>query len=235
MNTLLITPLSDEFVPLLNAFHALGCSTVLRTIGNLSVAEIEALGLILAQGGHGKTQFGIQTQHLLDQVADIALVICAGAAGGLAHSVKIGDLVVATATIEHDFNNKFVIRPQPSFEGSLPHLQRIQALSPLPTSYTIHFGKVASGDEDIIDRARARELEQFTGALAVAWEGAGGARAAAFMKVPYLEIRGLTDIADNDAPVIFDENVKIIMPRIAALVAKLTSPPAPLRFGEGCL
>ena len=47
------------------------------------------------------------------------------------------------------------------------------------------------------------------------------------MGIPYLEIRGLTDVADNDAPIVFDENLKLIMPRIASLVAKMMhdSPP----------
>ena len=38
-----------------------------------------------------------------------------------------------------------------------------------------------------------------TGALAVAWEGAGGARACHFSGIPFLEIRGITDSADSDA------------------------------------
>ncbi len=136
------------------------------------------------------------------------------------YDVKIGDLVIATCTVEHDFHEKFVPRPQPAFDGSLIHLDRLRALVQ-PEDCTVHFGMIASGDEDIIDRARAEELLETSGALAVAWEGAGGARAAQFMRVPYLEIRGMTDVSDSDAPAIFDENVKVIMPRIAALVVKL--------------
>jgi nucleoside phosphorylase len=90
-------------------------------------------------------------------------------------------------------------------------------------NYEIHFGKIASGDEDIFERSGAEELHNHTNALAVAWEGAGGARATRFMGIPYLEIRGLTDVADNEAPVIFDENLKVIMPRIALVVASLQS------------
>jgi adenosylhomocysteine nucleosidase len=221
MQTLLITPLSDEFTLLLQAFHAMGYDPVPQNIGNLSVYEIKELNLLLAQGGHGKTQFGIQTQHLLDIIPNISLVICAGAAGGITHSVHIGDIVIATSTIEHDYNLKFAKRPLPSFDGSPTHLQQIQTLNTLADTFKIHFGKVASGDEDVIERIRARELYNLTDALAVAWEGAGGARASKFMKIPYIEIRGLTDVADNDAPIVFDENLKIIMPRIALLVAKL--------------
>jgi adenosylhomocysteine nucleosidase len=200
----------------------MGYVSASKTIGNLQLYEIAELKLLLAQGGHGKTQFGIQTQHLLDLLQDISLVICAGAAGGIAHHIDIGDIVVATSTIEHDYNLKFAKRPLPDFAGSPLHIEKIKSLLPLSTNdFKIHFGKVASGDEDIIERARAEELHNLTNALAVAWEGAGGARATRFMGIPYLEIRGLTDVADNDAPIVFDENLKIIMPRIATLVANL--------------
>ena len=222
MNTLLITPLVDEFNPLLEAFKAMGYMSTSRPVGKLQMHEIEELNLILAQGGHGKTQFGIQTQHLLDLLQNIALVICAGAAGGIAQYTNIGDLVVATFTIEHDYNLKFAKRPLPSFPGSPLHIARIQSFIPmLTTGYQIHFGPIASGDEDVIDRLRAEELHNLTNAIAVAWEGAGGARASRFMGTHYLEIRGLTDVADSDAPIVFDENLKLIMPRIATLVASL--------------
>ncbi len=222
MYTLLITPLIDEFTPLLEAFSTMGYVSASKTIGNLQLYEIAELNLMLAQGGHGKTQFGIQTQHLLDLLQDISLVICAGAAGGIAHQINIGDIVIATSTIEHDYNLKFAKRPLPDFGGSPLHIEKIRSLTTSSINgFKIHFGKVASGDEDVIERSRAEELHNLTNALAVAWEGAGGARATRFMGIPYLEIRGLTDVADNDAPIVFDENLKIIMPRIASLVTIL--------------
>jgi adenosylhomocysteine nucleosidase len=55
-------------------------------------------------------------------------------------------------------------------------------------------------------------------ALAVAWEGTGGARASAFSNVPYLEMRGATDSANHEAPVVFYVNLKIVMKNIAWLL-----------------
>ena len=217
----MLTPLKDEFHPLLEAFTLMGYPSISREAGRLPVCEIADLHLWLAVGGHGKTQFGVQTQHLLDLIPQVSLVICAGAAGGIDPTVQIGDVIIATHTIEHDFTNRFVKRPLPSFNGSPEHLEKLKALQPYSEDFHVHFGAIASGDEDIIDTARADEVRLSTGALAVAWEGAGGARAARFMGIPYVEIRGLTDVADHDAPAVFDENVKIIMPRIAVIVAKL--------------
>jgi adenosylhomocysteine nucleosidase len=52
----------------------------------------------------------------------------------------------------------------------------------------------------------------------VAWEGAGGARACAFSGVPFVELRGITDTADHNAPADFKTNLRIAMASAAALV-----------------
>jgi adenosylhomocysteine nucleosidase len=83
----------------------------------------------------------------------------------------------------------------------------------------VHFGQVASGDEDIVSLDRAQALRLATEALAVAWEGAGGARACAFSHTPYLEIRGVTDQATVDAPAHFEQNLALAMRNIATLLS----------------
>ena len=77
---------------------------------------------------------------------------------------------------------------------------------------------MAGGDEDVIEVTRGAELRELHNALAVAWEGIGGARASAFSNVPYLEMRGATDTANHEAPVVFYVNLKIVMKNIAYLL-----------------
>jgi adenosylhomocysteine nucleosidase len=61
-------------------------------------------------------------------------------------------------------------------------------------------------------------LQSLTGAIAVAWEGAGGARACRFSGVPFLEIRGITDSAGHSAPTDFEENLIIALHNLAITV-----------------
>ena len=82
---------------------------------------------------------------------------------------------------------------------------------------------VASGDEDVVDDERRRTLHQSTGALVVAWEGAGGARACAFSNVPLVEIRGVTDTANQNAPSDFETNLEVAMNNIATLITSWVS------------
>ena len=211
MKILIITPMQEEFNFFLQSCTRHGYQTENSVAGRLPVVRLPGLGITLARGGTGKTQFAVQTQHLLDTYTDWDLVICAGAAGGLIDDLSIGDIVVATKTVEHDYNNKFNKRPIPSFSGAQTAIAGLRKVSLLPYSFKVHFGTVASGDEDVIDNERRRTLHQSTGALVVAWEGAGGARACTFSNVLFLEIRGVTDIANHNAPSDFETNLEVVM------------------------
>lgn len=218
MKNLVITPLQEELDALLESLARRGVHHEASSIGRLGVQVFPTLSMVLGYGGHGKTQFGIQTQYLLDQGGNFNLVICAGAAGGLSKGISVGDVIVATTTIEHDYNLRFVTRPLPRFEGDREVIARLQRFHSASGNFKIHFGPVASGDEDIVDSTRAKELCEKTGALAVAWEGAGGARACTFNLVPFVEMRGVTDVANHQAPADYDTNLAIVMNNIADIL-----------------
>lgn len=167
----------------------------------------------LALGGHGKVQFALETFRLAAELKP-ELIVCAGSAGGLAPQVKPLDVVVGEATIEHDFNLKFIKRDKPMFPGHSPTIERLRSLK----IDGLHFGTIASGDEDVVSDTRAREIYAATSALAVAWEGAGGARAAAQLKIPYLEVRGITDMAGNNSVSAFKENLRPAMAKLAGIL-----------------
>jgi len=206
-----------ELEHLLRACARQGFGATRGALGRLAVSHLPDLDLTLACGGTGKAQFAVQTQHLLDSGPDWERVVCAGAAGALVDEVAIGDVVVATATVEHDYDNRFNDRPAPSFAGApsmIDGLKRAQTSG----AFKVHFGIVASGDEDIVEPERKRALHGATRARAVAWEGAGGARACAFSRVPFVEIRGITDAADRLAPAHFEANLAAAMSHVADLM-----------------
>ena len=192
-------------------------------IGKLPVVQLPDLGVTLARGGLGKVQFAVQTQHLLDSCSDWDLIVCAGAAGALADKVSVGDIVVATTTVEHDYNNKFNERALPKFDGAETAITELRSVSRSTKAFSVHFGPIASGDEDVVETERKRALHESTGALAVAWEGAGGAKACAFNRIPFVEIRGVTDTADHNAASDFEENLEVAMRNLTTLITSWIS------------
>ncbi|HUO64056.1 MAG TPA: 5'-methylthioadenosine/S-adenosylhomocysteine nucleosidase [Terriglobales bacterium] len=225
MTTLIVLPLRAELEALSTAMRADGLRVDEAQAGRLSLAVVPDLDASLAWGGHGKAQFALHTRHLLDHVGHVDLVVCAGAAGALADGIAVGDIVIATRTIEHDYQQRFSQprRPAPTFEGDAGAIRKLREIIAGP-GFAMHFGQVASGDEDIVSVERAQALRLATDALAVAWEGAGGARACAFSQTPCLEIRGVTDQATVDAPSHFDQNLGVAMRNIATLLGSWLRP-----------
>ena len=147
----------------------------------------------------------------------MSLAICAGGAGALIGGLAIGDVVVATETVEHDFRNRFSNRPIPRFPGSIEAVEALRA-APRHSGFSVHFGSVASGDEDVVGPERANEIRACCGAIAVAWKGAGSARAAAFSGIPFIEIRGITDRADSSASESYDNNLGLAMSNVLSVL-----------------
>lgn len=219
MKILVVTPLEEERTALAQSLQSLGCSGISTFIGRLPATFISEFDLFLASCGHGKAQAALQTQYLIDHCSDVQLVICAGAAGALAEGFACGDLVVATGTVEHDYNLRFVSRPSPYFAVCPRALETLQQVQLHKADFRVHFGLIASGDEDVIEVGRARQLQLTTGAVAVAWEGAGVARACAFNQLSFLEIRGITDAANQIAAADFEANLPVAMHNVAVFLS----------------
>lgn len=219
---LIITPLHEERRELEQAFRSRGYASQAAQIGRVPVSCAPDLDCTLAKGGLGKVQCAVITQHLIDSGPAWDGVLCVGGAGSLAQTLAPGDVVVGTACVEHDFRRAFRTRRLPTYAAA-PDL--LAALRTIPTSslpYALHFGPIASGDEDVHEPSRRQAIHNATEALAVAWEGIGGARACAFNKMPFLEIRGITDTASGDVPSAFKANLRTAMTHVADLLLRLT-------------
>ena len=173
------------------------------------------------------------TRHLLDHLSGVSLVVCAGVAGALADSVRVGDVVVGTATVEHDFYSVVLRGVPPQFDGSGRHVaELVRNIGPDQGSFRVHFAPIASGDEAIVDAGRRGEVHASTEGLAVAFEGAGGARAAAFSHTPFVEVRGISDMADDNFLGEFEANIPNAMENVASIVAWLAEHPIPAAEAE---
>ena len=221
MPTLIVTPLRKEFDVLVDALRAVGHAHDAARFGRVALVTFPKLGVTVAVSGHGKAQSAAQTQYVLDRVPPVELVICAGVCGGLRSDVKAADVVIGTDTVEHDFRPRINPRPSPVFAGDaivVDDLRAVVGRSVWP--FAIHFGTVASGDEDVIAAQRAREVASATGAVCVAWEGAGVARTALLNDLGFVEIRGVSDGANAATPADFARNLEAATVNVAAVLLR---------------
>jgi adenosylhomocysteine nucleosidase len=122
----------------------------------IEAAHIPGWRVLAAPGGHGKTQFAVQAQYLISQFLAVELLICAGAAGSLPPELSVGDVVVGTATLEHDYSQPFATHPLPRFPGG-SSAHRV-------SGFHVTFDVIASGDEDVVTSEHAQAIRDQTGA-----------------------------------------------------------------------
>jgi adenosylhomocysteine nucleosidase len=218
-SVLALAPDPDELAAILGELSRRGIASTTVRVGAITCTHLTELKMLLAVGGNGKTEYGIKAQYLIDRCERVSLLVCVGTAGRLSDAVAVGDVVVATATVEHDYKRRISPKPLPRHEvdqGCLEEFLEITKANEFP--FRVHLGIVASGDEDIVDRSRAREVRALTDALCVAWEGSGGARAARLNRIGFVEIRGITDEADAESPKSLPRNLEFAMSNVTQLL-----------------
>ena len=215
---LFLAPLKPEFSSLSHAFQKKWKHETL-TIQSQTALYFPEPNIYLATGGLGKVEMALKTQFWIQQLPDCKMMACVGSAGSLDDSLHVGDVIVASKTIEHDFKQVFFKKPLPEFKISEEWLTVLK----IDTFKNILFKPIASGDEDILSSERRKELWKLTGAGAVAWEGAGAARACAFLKIPFCEIRTITDNSNTDLKQDFTKNLNHAMLNLADLLMHVCS------------
>lgn len=175
---------------------------------------------------------------------DVRRIVFTGVAGGLAPSVKVGDVVVARAFIQHDMDASPLF---PRHEVPLTGMTRFPAdealsnallaaaplamqdmLASLPPAEwldldlpnaQIHQGLIASGDRFVSQTLESQTLQrELPEALAVEMECAAMAQVCHDYGVPLAAVRTISDRADDAAHVDFPRFIERIASRYSVAV-----------------
>jgi adenosylhomocysteine nucleosidase len=149
------------------------------------------------------------TAAVLLDAYDARALLFTGVAGGLGADVRVGDLVVASALLQHDMNAQPLF---PRFEVPLTGRARFAADAAWTARVVaagqrlvagraaLHQGLVVSGDRFVATRAESDRLRvDLPDALAVEMEGAAVAQVCADFARPFAVVRTISDRADDDA------------------------------------
>lgn len=163
--------------------------------------------VVLVQSGIGKVMSAMAVVLLAD-IFEVDSIINTGSAGALDKSLKIGDVVIADKLAYHDvdvtaFGYAFgQMAQQPLYYESSKYF--VSELKKVVADAKI--GLITSSDSFIASPTKIIEIkEHFPEVLAVEMEGASIAQAATALHKPFVIIRAISDTADHDANVKFDE------------------------------
>ena len=171
------------------------------------------------------------TATVLIERFQVDRVVFTGVAGGLAAPVQVGDVVVASAFLQHDMDasplfprHEVPLYGQSRFaaDAALREALVRAARQALPQA-TVHEGLVVSGDRFVSSAAESRALQQaLPDALAVEMEGAAFAQVCHDFGVPFAAVRTISDRADDAAHGDFLQFIRsVASPHSAAIVAAL--------------
>ena len=182
-----------------------------------AVGQLAGKEVVVVQSGIGKVAAAITAQILVDEFGVDAL-LNTGMAGGLDSRLAVKDLVIATAALQHDFDitafghaRGFMYGEddqKPTLfvaDADLCDKAKKAAEAVLPAGSKAIDGIVASGDIFVDDSALKAQLRDGFGAAAAEMEGAAIAQAAVANGVPFVIIRTISDLAEHQANVSFDE------------------------------
>ena len=188
-------------------------------------SNIKDINLILVTCGVGKVNAARCTQILIDNY-QVDVIINIGVAGGVDKELKIGDIIIGERMVQHDFDitafnhEKGFIPSVGIFINGDEYLVNICEKILKNSDYSYRKGVIASGDIFCTDYMMGSKINKKFNALCVEMEGASIAQVCYLSHIPFLVLRSISDIPNNDNVVTYEEFLKDSS-RKASIVLKI--------------
>ena len=182
--------------------------------------------VVVVQCGMGKVNAGI-CAHTLIREFGVKRVINTGVAGSLDSAIDIGDIVVSTDAVQHDYD----VSPIGFARGEIPYTglfafpaddglraQAAAAVRACAPEVKVFEGRVCSGDQFIASREQKQTILDHFGGECCEMEGAAIAQACYLNETPFVIIRAISDKADESEEVSFQTFEAAAAAQSAAIV-----------------
>ena len=176
--------------------------------------KINGISVVLVQSGVGKVNAALCAQRLILKFG-CTHIINTGIAGAMASGLKVLDFVASTDAVYHDmdatgFGYKKTEIPQMKCsdfpaDGKMLEAAR-SAFKEFPAEHKLVFGRIATGDQFISDKEKKSAIQETCSPACVAMEGAAVAHACWINEIPFVIIRCMSDMADDDGESIYSFN-----------------------------
>ena len=189
--------------------------------------EYAGKNVVLALSGIGKVNAALSTALVLQHRPDF--VINTGSAGGLGSGLKVGDVVIGTQTAHHDVDVTafgYAIGHVPQmparFESDPALCAAAEKAAAAFEHAAVHRGLIVSGDQFVHSSESVAEVRRhFPDAQAVEMEAAAIAQSCHRFGVPFVVVRAISDLADEDADTSFETFLKTASVHSAKMVLQL--------------
>jgi adenosylhomocysteine nucleosidase len=203
-----------------------------------TIGKIEEIPCVCVKAGIGKTNAAITAEILIMEYS-VDAIIYSGVAGGINPKLGIGDVVISKRIIHHDFGQitpdmflpfdtlgffadsfliKIALDAANNVEFDSVHSKITKEKARYPK---IVLGVIATGDQFIASEEKRQWLEKVLHTDCVEMEGAAVAHVCAINEIPFVIIRCLSDLANEEADIDFEAFLPYAAKNSSLIVRKM--------------
>lgn len=202
----------------------LGETEIKRISGfDFYINEYKGNKIINACCGIAKVNAALCTQVMIDNFSP-DYVINAGVAGGMNTAVKVCDIVISTEVLPHDLDPHFLADYPPYCAVFKADDKIMDTAEKVCGEFSVNSfrGRIVSGEQFISDSAVKAAIQEKFAPYAVDMESAAVGHCCFLNEMPFTSIRCISDNADDEGAMSFDEFEKIAAKRVAEIVLRMT-------------
>ena len=201
----IIAAMNEEMIYLRSLMKITTSRNMLDT--DFYVGKLFGKNTVLARSGIGKVNAASCTQSLID-LYNVDYIINVGAAGAIENGLNIGDVVIGTDLVQHDFDATafgdalgIIPRMKESYFKCDAELLKIEKKFADENDISVNFfvGRIASGDKFISNDADKKFISENFKAYCAEMEGAAVAQVCFLNNIPFIVLRTITDNANSSA------------------------------------
>lgn len=204
------------------------CETHNKAGCTLYTGTLNSADVVLLQSGIGKVAAAVGTAVLLETFQP-DVVINTGSAGGFDASLNLGDVVISTEVRHHDADVTAFgyeigqMAGQPAAFKADEKLMAVaeKALTAMEDKHAVR-GLICTGDTFVCTAERQEFIRKhFPSVIAVEMEASAIAQACHQFQVPFVVVRAISDVADKESPMSFDEFLPLAAQSSSEMVLKM--------------
>ncbi len=179
--------------------------------------------IINACCGIAKVNAAVCTQVMIDNFHPDC-VINAGIAGGMDAKIKVCDIVVSNEVLPHDLDLHF-LKDYPPYCGIFKADEKLMETAEKiceKNGVKSFRGRIVSGEAFITNTEVKNAIKKNFAPYAVDMESAAVGHCCYLNKMPFVSVRCISDNADDEGAMSFDEFEKIAAKRVAEIVLEMT-------------
>lgn len=167
---------------------------------------------ILVECGIGKVNAARTTQILIDNLK-VDVIINIGVAGGITNELNVGDIVIGSKLVQHDFDitsfgheKGFISGIGKYIDSDSKIISLVEEIAQKDDFKNTHIleGVIASGDIFCTDPTMAQKIHNKFDALCVEMEGASIAQVCYLCNVPFIVLRSISDTPNGNNEIDFE-------------------------------